>query len=300
MSFPTIASAGTSDRVFVRRLREFVEDMPLFAPEQLNANGTSTEYRVTQFPMYDGDPNFSITVGGTKQTLKDNRTDLIGAGSGFIVVDWETGWVFWDVAPASGTNNVQFRKSKTRWRDERMLEALYNGLKEMFPKVWQRATDTSITLQVNQWDYTLPQVFRDPRVRVLDVEVQSIPNAYERFHPIQNYRRVGPNIIQFPQSQYYTPGSIVRVSYNAPYESLGDLEPQLEMLPLYYAKGYLLSNRETVRVRFDQSTTTQNESSNPPGISQNSGEYWFRKFYQTLDSLKRPLPMGSVLYTYQK
>jgi hypothetical protein len=298
VSFPTVGSAGTSDAVFIRKLRLFCEDEPLFSPEQLSANGTSTEYRISQFPIHE--QGISIKIGATAQTLIDTRNNLIGKGANFCSIDYETGWVFWDVAPGAGTNNVQFRKDKVRWRNERMLEALYTGLKQMFPIVWQKAVDTtSITLQVNQWDYTLPIVFNDPRVKLYQVEVQSIPSAYERFHIIQNWRRVGSNILQVPQSQYYYPGSIVRLSYYGPYQSLADLEPQLEPLPLWYAKGFLLSNKETVRARFDQSTTTQDGQSNPVGTSQNAGEYFFKKFYQALDALKRPLPVGPVLVNYQ-
>lgn len=298
MSFPTVGSAGTSDSVFIRKLRLFMEDEALFSPEQLSANGTSTEYRVSQFPVHE--QGITIKVGVTTQTLIADRTALVGAGAGKCCIDYETGWVFWDVAPAAGSNNVQFRKDKVRWRNERMLEALYTGLKMMFPLVWQKCTDvTSLSLTVNQWDYTLPQVFSDPRVKLYQVEVQSIPSAYERFRVVQNWRRIGPSIIQFPQSQYYSPGSLVRLSYYGPYQALSDLEEQLEPLPLWYAKGYLLSNKETVRARFDQSTTTQDVQANPAGTSQNAGEFYFRKFYQALDALKRPLPVGPVLVNYQ-
>src|SRR5438132_7148255 len=102
MPFPTIASAGTSDEVFIRRLREFTEDLPLFAPEQASANGTSTEYRFSQFPIYDGDSLISLKAGATgttAQTLNDNRADLVGKGANQASIDYETGWVFWDVAP---------------------------------------------------------------------------------------------------------------------------------------------------------------------------------------------------------
>jgi hypothetical protein len=298
MSFPTVGSAGTSDSVFIRKLRLFMEDEPLFSPEQLSANGSSTEYRVSQFPVHE--QGITIKVGASTQTLQPDRQTLIGKGANNICIDYETGWVFWDVAPVSGVNNIQFRKDKVRWRNERMLEALYTGLKMMFPLVWQKVIDsTSITLNVNQWDYTLPVVFSDPRVKLYQVEVQSVPTAYERFHIVQNWRRVGPTTLQVPLSQYYYPGSLVRLSYYGPYQALADLEEQLEPLPLWYAKGYLLSNKETVRARFDQSTTTQDVQANPVGTSQNAGEFYFRKFYQALDALKRPLPVGPVLVNYQ-
>src|SRR3982074_1752759 len=102
MSFPTAGSAGTSDSVFIRKLRLVLEDEPLFSPEQLSANGTSTEFRVSQFPIHE--QGISIKVGATPQVLQPDRTALVAKGANNICIDYETGWVFWDVAPAAGTN----------------------------------------------------------------------------------------------------------------------------------------------------------------------------------------------------
>lgn len=299
---PTQISAGTSDSVFVQKLRDFMEDPPLFTPEQLSANGTSTEYRLSQFPIYDGDPNLTITVGGTSQTLVSDRTALTAVNK--VFVDYESGWLFWPTAfpPPAGTNNVQIRHSKVRWRDAKMLDALYAGLKAMFPRRWQLKVDTSIALGINLWDYTLPgNDWFDPMTRLYSVEVQQVPAAYERFQPLQNWRRVGLNLIQIPYSQMYTPGATLRLSWCGPYGSLGDLESQVEQLPLWYAKGYLLSNKETVRVRFDQANTSaEGQQMNQPGISQNAGTFFLRQFETELARLTRPMPVGPVSYTYTR
>lgn len=292
----TASSAGTSDLLFVQRCRDFLEDQPLFSPEQISSNGTSTEYRVSQFPILDNDTQLSIKVGATSQTLVADRAGLASANQ--VYVDYESGWLFWNTAPTSGTNNIQIRKSRVRWRNEKILDALGAGLRAMFPVVWQTQTDTSIAMSVNQWDYTLPTIFNDPRICLYEVEVLVVPQAYERYQPIGRWRRVGNTILQLPTSQYYPPGSTVRLTFAGPYQSLADLEDQLLQLPLWYAKGVLISNKEIVRVRFDSASATQDQQTAPVGSLQNAGTFFLRQFETELARLHRPMPMAPPLVTY--
>ena len=299
MPNPTVASSGEGDLEYIQMLRDFVEDTPVFSPQQISGNGTSSEYRLGQFPVWDGDLNFVVSVGGAPQTVVTSRT---GLGAGQVYIDYETGWMFFGSAPGAGSNNIQIRCSKVRWRDIKLKQALYAGMAAMFPRLWQKKVDqSSITLQVNQWDYPLPgSDWADPRTRLYSVEVQLVPNSYERFQPMQIWRRAGFNILHIPYSQQYPPGGILRLEWAGPYSALSDLEPQVRQLPLWYAKGYLLSNRETVRTRFDQANVTQGEQANPPGSSQNAGAFFMRQFEQELVRMTKPMPMAPIQYSYTR
>ncbi len=288
----TASSAGISDDVFIHQLREFMEDMPLFTPQQVSPNGVLTEYKLNKFPVYDSDPYLTVTVNGVVQALAPSRT---GIAPGAVFVDYENGWMFWGTAPPSGTYNIQIRMSTVRWRSEKMLEALNTGLRMMFPQVWQTITDTSITIVTNQYDYPLPVVFNDPRVSLIGVEFQEYPNSTYRFRPLGTYRRVGNVTLQVPGANSLPPGTNLRLTYAGPYKSLSDLEDQLTPLPIWYAKGYLLSNKEIVRVRYSTSNVTQDEAANPVGSSQNAGQFFFNQFYQALNQLKRPMPHGPAM-----
>jgi hypothetical protein len=300
MANPTGSSAGTTDLVFINRLREFMEDAPLFSPQNTSASGGASEYRAVDFPIYDGDTyndtsqRFVITVNQQVQTLVDSRNDLTGAGQ--VAVDYENGWIYWHPSyPPSGTLLV--RCSKVRWRDAKMLEALYGGLRAMSRVCRQDQIDLSITMQVYVWEYPLANIFWDPNTRITDVEVLDIPTALNRYQSLDWHRGSMTSIV-LPASQLYTPGAQVRIRYQGGYQSLGDLPESEAGLPLWWAKGYLLSNKEIVRARQDTSNVTQDQNANPPGTSMNAGAFFYAQFEKELARMQRPMPMARPLSTY--
>lgn len=299
MANPTGSSAGTSDLVFINRLREFMEDVPLFSPQNTSATGGS-EYRAVDFPIYDGDPyndssqRFVITVNQQVQQLVDSRADLSAAGQ--VAIDYENGWLYWHPSyPPSGT--LQVRASKVRWRDERMLEALYGGLRAMARVCRQDQVDTSISLAVLVWEYNLPPIFWDPQTRITNVEVLDIPFQMNRYTAM-DWHRGSLTTIVLPASQFYTPGAQVRVRYQGGYQSLGDLPDSETQLPLLWAKGYLLSNKEMVRVRQDTANVSADQNANPVGSSQNAGAFFFSLFEKELARMQRVMPMARPLSVY--
>lgn len=313
---PNFSSAGLGDEVFLQILRDEIEDPPIPYVESFTANGTNYIYRLQKFPSWDGDNITTITVGATPQTLVANRGAAVGANKVYLEPD--TGALYWDPAsPPAASAAVTIVHYQVRWLDRRLLHNLYAGLRAMFPMVWELQF-VKLFFQTNVWEYSLNQApeaqeiragldqpsptndFFDPRSRILAVEVQEIPAATERFIPINNWHRTGQATIMLPTSQYYSPGATVRVWYAGPYRSLSDLEPQVQHLPVWYAKGKLLADREIVRARFDQPSTTANEQANPPFTSLNIGKFHLQQFDQELDRLKRPMPMPTVLSTYER
>ncbi len=106
--------------------------------------------------------------------------------------------------------------------------------------------------------------------------------------------------MQIPWSQQVTPGSNVRITYLAPYLTLSDLEPQVQHLPIWYAKGKLLMDKEVLRSRYDMGPVAQNEQQNPPGTSQNAGIYHMQQFERELDRLARPMPATAPQSSYTR
>ena len=302
MANPTGSSAGTSDLVFINRLREFMEDVPLFSPQNTTSTGGSSEYRAVDFPLYDGDSygdasqRFVITVGSPPvvQTLVDSRADLSGVNQ--VAIDYENGWMYWHPNfPPNGP--LTLRASKVRWRDQRMLEALYGGLRAMSRVCRQDQVDTSITTQILVWEYPLSNIFWDPNTRITNVEVLDIPYQMNRYQPI-DWHRGSMNTIVLPASQAYTPGALIRIRYQGGYQSLGDVPESEAELPLWWAKGYLLTNKEIVRARQDTANVTQDQNANPPGTSQNAGAFFFAQFEKELQRMQRVMPMARPLSTY--
>jgi hypothetical protein len=291
---PTPASAGVGDQIFLAQLRSDLKDLPIFAKQQLSADGSTLAYQAQKFPIYDGDaygaqPSlFSITVNGVLQSLKGAYSDLSAANQ--VWVDYETGWIYWNIAPQSGANNVILNSRRCRWTDRQMLFALYSGLRALFPKVFKWYTDTSITMQTNIWEYSLPQRFYDPRVKVTMVEIQEIPSTTERFRVVNGWRRVGNTVLQVPISQRFSPGSVCRVTYKGPVESLSDLDVMSQELPILYAKWQLLSNVEGPRARMDSAPQVQAENANQPGTSMNAALQYLQQFNRLLEAMPTTQP----------
>jgi hypothetical protein len=289
---PAPSSSGASDQIFLAQLRSDLRDIPVFTKQQLSSDGASLVYRAQQFPIYDGDiyqanpSQFSIYAGAagtTFQTLRGDYVNLNAANQ--VYVDYESGFLYWNTAPLSGTNNVILNCRKVRWTNRQMLFGLYSGLRAMWPKVFHWYTDTSITMQTNIWEYALPAEFRDPRVRIKMVEIQEIPATTERFRVIQGWRRVGNTSIQIPISQRFSPGSVARVTYAGPVASLTDLDAASQELPILYAKWVLLSNAEGPRARMDAAPQVQAESANPPNTSMQAALQYLQQFNRLLDSM---------------
>jgi hypothetical protein len=297
------SSAGVPDGDFLAQLRSDLRDYPVFYKEQVSPDGASYVYRMQNVPHFDGDnygaqPSlYSIVSSGTLQTLVNSYDALSGAGQ--VYVDAETGFIYWYTPPAAGTNSLVINHRRCRWTNKALRFALYSGLRALFPDIWQWKT-TTFALAVNQWEYTLPADFSDPRVRPLRVEVQEIPATTERFKVLSGWRRTGLLTLHVPSSQWFTPGATVRVTYKGPVGSLSDLDGQSQELPILYAKWMLLSSQEAPRARQDSITATQGqEGVNPPGTSMNAALQYLQQFNQLKAQMPMPEPMLPALSSYQ-
>jgi hypothetical protein len=292
------SEAGTADRTFTWRFRQLVRDMPVSANEQMSGDGTSTLFQLQKVPIYD-DQNTIVTDSGTTVPIVRNRDALTGSN---VYLDFDTGLMLFAQgnAPAALSNNVAIQKTKVRWSDAAILASLNGGLRQLFPRQFRSAVDTSITLQVNQWDYQLPQPFYDPRCRIISVSIQEVPSSVNRPVPVSGFTRRGLTTIDIPTSQRYTPGATVWVEYTAPYRSLAELEPQLYELPLYYAAGQLLGFDETRRTRIDTQSPAAEASANPPMYQQNAGSWFMNQFNAMVMALPPPtLRMPRPISTYE-
>lgn len=289
------SEAGVSDRTFTRRLRQLLRDIPVQANEQANGNGTSTFVQLQKVPVYD-DSHCTVFVGTQQIPIVQSLSALSGNN---CFLDFDTGSLIFNQAPAAGSNNIVIQHTRVRWTESVLLQSLYGGLRQLFPMLYKRQMDTSITMQVNQWLYTLPQDFWDPRVRIISASIQEVPSSVNRPMRISGFFRMGLQQIQIPTSQRYTPGATLWLEYTAPYRSLSELEPQAYDLPLWYAAGQLLGFDEARRTRVDTQSPAAEQSANPPNYQQNAGAWYMTNFRTLLAQLKEPPPtMPAPISTY--
>lgn len=290
------SEAGTSDRVFTSRLRSLLRDLPVAANEQSNGDGTSTLFQLSKIPVFD-DANTIVTVSGLVVPIVRSRS-LLNATNCYL--EFDTGMLIFGTAPPATANVVAIQHTKVRWSEGTLLQSLEGGLRMLFPAQFRLAVDTSLTLQVNTWDYTLPNAFWDPRVRIISVKVREVPSSVNRPIAISGFNRRGLNILEIPTSQRYTPGATVFIEYTAPYRSLSELEPQLYDLPLWYAAGQLLGFDEARRTNVATQSPAAEASANPPGYMQNTGAWYMTQFRTMLATFPPPvMRMPKMRSTYE-
>jgi hypothetical protein len=292
---PWGSESGTSDHVFVQRLRELLRDYPVGANEQADGNGLSTNLQMQKVPINDDD-YLMVTVNNALVPLVSQRSQIASSN---CWMDFNSGMLVFGTAPPVGVKNIAIQKQRVRWTTSVLLQSLQGGLRQIFPVFGKLAADTSITLQVLKWSYPLPQDFLDPRVKIIGVEVQEVPSSVNRFIPISGFRRVGLNDIEIPTSQRYTPGATLRIEYKAPYRSLSELEPQAYDLPLWYAAGQLLGFDEARRTRMDTQTPAAEQQANPPGYLQNSGSWYMTQFRTFMAQFPVVTKMPRPISTYE-
>jgi hypothetical protein len=281
---PWGSEAGVSDHVFVQRLRQLLRDNPVPANEQANGNGTSTFFQMQKVPIHD-DKYVVVAVSGVSVPLTNSRGGITTSN---CYIDYDSGMLIFGTPPAAGAGNITIQKQRVRWSESVLLQSLQGGVRQLFPQLYKRAMDLSITMQVNQWVYELPQDFWDPRVQILAGYLQEVPSSVNRPVPISGIYRLGLRQLQVPTSQWFTPGATLWLEYKAPYRSLSELEPQAYDLPLWYAAAQLLGFDEARRTRMDTITPTAESSANPPQYLQNAGSWYMTQFKALLAQLTAP------------
>lgn len=289
--------SGLDDRTYIRRFRELIGDIPKAADEQGSGLGNALRYNMQTVPVND-DNYLSITVDGVAQQIVTSPQPSAGE----VFVDFDTGRMIYGTPPATGTNNITILKNTVRWRDSTIKEALMDGVRNMYPKIFRLVQDTSITIATLVWDYELPSIFNDHFVRVTSVGLREIPASSNRFIPINAWEVIpGPTpTLRLPTSQGFSPGATIQITYEAPLASLSEVPPKAQALPLWYAAGMLLGFKEATRVRTDTQNVAAEAQANPVGSQQNAGVFFMRQFQTGLSQMSRVRSAAAPHTTYSR
>lgn len=305
-------STGLPDSTWVTDVRDALRDYPKYTTETWTADGTNGVVAFTGAPLTVAKPPINIPgglVANTSLLVRDNSaaqnyTVIISGtpSSTQVLVNHDTGEIQWATAPTTG-HIIQLSYQAVRWSDLSILTALYAGLRAIFPASGKTYTDIEIPIQVNVWDYALPIWFQDPRSRLLSIEIADPYIPTEPFKPAPpGIRRVGLTTLHLPWSQSYSPTARLRLSGWGPYLALGDLEPQLYHLPIWYALGTLLPKQEAKRIREDTMVPLTQAGGQAPSLQLQTGDYYQRRFEAALAVLARtpgPGPSLPMSTSYQ-
>jgi len=298
-------STGLPDITWVTDVRDGLRDYAKYTTDAWTADGVNGIVTFTGAPLTVSKPPINYTIDGAgnfstssllvrDNTAAQNYTVIVsGTPSGTqVLVNHDTGEIQWATAPVAG-HAIQLSYQAVRWTVASITTALYAGLRAMFPRVGKTYADTSVQIQVNQWDYTLPNWCQDPRSRITKIEVADPYIPTEPFRPdIISWERVGLTTLHLPSSQRFSPVARLRISGWGPYLALGDLEPQLYHLPIWYALGVLLPKQEAKRIREDTMVPLTQEGGQTPGLLTQTGDYYARRFEQEIERLGRTMGPG--------
>jgi hypothetical protein len=283
-------NTGLPDSQWITTVRDALEDYPEYTIESWTADGTNgvvgpaaSPLKVAKRPINDGSLSVRDNTAGTNYTIITS-----GAPTGTnLLANLNTGELQFATAPPAA-DVIQVSYQSCKWRDQKILDALYAGLRAMFPMVGKVYTDTSVNVQVNVWDYTLPLWCQDPRSRVVNVEVRDPGIPTEPYRQLAGgYHRVNLTTIHIPRAQSYSPTANLRIVGWGPYLTLGDLEPQLFHLPVWYALSVLLPKKESFRIRQDTAVPLTLEGGQQPGLLTQTGDYYLKRFETELERLSK-------------
>lgn len=289
-------NTGLPDSQWISAVRDALEDYPKYTIESWTADGTNgvvganaSPLTVAKPPVNDGSLTVRDSTAGTNYTVITSGTP---SGTN-VLANLNTGELQFATAPTA-SDVIQVSYQSCKWRDQKILDALYAGLRAMFPLVGKVNTDTSVNIQVNTWDYTLPMWCQDPRSRVYNIEVRDPGIPIEPYRQLSGgYHRVDLTTVHIPRAQMYSPTANLRIIGWGPYLALGDLEPQLFGLPVLYALSMLLPKKETFRIRQDTAVPLTLEGGQQAGLLVQTGDYFLRRFEIELERLGKTPGPGS-------
>jgi hypothetical protein len=293
-------NTGLPDSQWISAVRDSLEDYPRTKIETWTADGVNgviganaSPVSVAQAPINDGSLVVRDNTAAVNYTVITSGTPTSGPPPQ-VLANLNTGELQFVTAPPN-TDVIQVSYQPCKWRDQKILDGLYAGLRAMFPVVGKVYTDTSINIQVNVWDYTLPIWAQDPRSRVNNIDVRDPGITVEPYRRLAGgFTRVDLRTIHIPRAMFYSPTANLRVTGWGPYLTLGDLEPQLFQLPVWYALSVLLPKKESFRIRQDTMVPLTQEGGQQPGLLTQTGDYYLKRFEAELDRLSKVPGPGAV------
>ena len=217
-----------------------------------------------------------------------------------MLITSDTGELQFPLAPPTGTVAVRYQTS--RFSDQQVTDALYEGLDMLWPEIWtpQPVDTTSVLPSPIQWEYALPVgTYGDPRTVIMEVETMP-PSAFVIFTRLSNWRFLNDSTT--PTLIFAKPppvGGTVRITYATPYATLSQVPQIAAMLPVYYAVARLMSDQEVMRSRADDlpALTAENAGAEKGGSIQTASWWMQSMFAPALQKLSLGYPARHSIMT---
>lgn len=284
-----------SDADWIIKVRRAMRDLPATQNEKYPTDATTggqlagqKPFRLQHQPIVSG--SVVLTAPGGPWTVDYNDLFPPGPAAGHVNINTDTGELLFPSPPAAnGTLAATYQS--TRFTDDQVLDALYEGMQNLYPHVWNPKTDT-VSLSIIspiQFEYALDMIFGDQRTMILDLEYS--PPPYFQYFRTSMWRQTMD--IQNPVlifADLPPIASKVRLTYAKTFASLGEVPSQVQHLCKYYALALLCGLQETMRTRSDDIKAQTQEDAAPSGMSLQTSSWWMQQFEQQLDRFSQNEP----------
>ena len=278
------ATNSQADAVFITQVRRAIPDLPAVQSEKYPTDNTTggpaagaKPFRLQHQPVAVGSVNLTAPGGAPGWTV-DYNDAVLPPATNHVNVNTDTGELSFSTAPpAAGTLAATYQS--TRFTDDQVLDALLEGMNNLWPEIWNPVTDVTTLSIISpiQFEYALGAIFGDQRTIILDIEYS--PPPFFQFFRTSMWRQTldiaTPKLIfaKLPPI-----ASIVRLTYTQTFQALAEMPPQMQHLAKYYAIGFLMALGETMRARADDLGALTAENANPPGTSLQAADWWLQQY----------------------
>ena len=187
-----------------------------------------------------------------------------------------------------------------------ILDALNEGIQACYPLIYKRVIDTSVTIQPNTWEYTIPNMpgtyngdtIQIPRIGEIEIQEPGVVPYFPTAAWSLRRGVEGGHKIKFQNLE--TTGALVRINGYGPFADLADYTGTLDQswprpanyLPTIYAAASLLMSGEAGRVRNTSGAVDNREQANRVGSSMTAGQNLMNRFLFELNrsSMEPPRP----------
>lgn len=178
------------------------------------------------------------------------------------------------------------------------MRAINHGVRAMWPKVFRIATDSSLAVAADTYEYTVPVAIGDDG-HIYRVEIE---DALGRFRDLDAFQITeGPEgkILKLPHPGRHEVGQNIRLWAVLPIPTMATTDATFEgrdrhaELPVLYALGVIFARPLEDRVDHTRYSTVVARNGVDINEVMNTSQFWFAQFELLLDRLAMAWPVSN-------
>lgn len=190
------------------------------------------------------------------------------------------------------------------------LRYLNRGQAAMYPKVFVTARDSTLTYDVDIYEYTIPAAVAHGKIILVELESTSTSSRFVRLNEYEivpaSANASSLPLLVFSRARDAQDGGAIRITAANPltaFTSANYAASQAETytgpaytmeLPVFFAMSQIMARVLDKRMDFGRfSVQNQNATANPIDIM-SASQYWMDRYDKMLEQMQMPLPSSGI------